>query len=137
MANGIALAVTTLLFVASACTQADDPAPEPESVRYAVDLGGAHGEGVVELGPGERACITLDTRLPKAAHLHRASRKGPADGILVTFFEPPTTATRRTCIEDADPRASGFVADDTQRVYVDLHYNPREEGVVGRLEPAP
>lgn len=79
------------------------PAPEPGPVRYAVDFRGARGEGLVELGPGGRACITLDVRLPEAAHLHRASRKGPADSILVTFFEPPTAATRRTCIEDADP----------------------------------
>jgi hypothetical protein len=111
--------------------------PRVEAARYRIDFGraAAGGRGLLEFGPGDRVCLTIGIDLPKAAHLHRRSGFPGPDGILVTFFEPPQRGRRHYCTDNPDVRDAAFVQARLPRVYVDLHYSPRDKGVVGRLTP--
>ena len=119
-----------IALVVSACVSSS----EAETSRYEVEFD-QRGSGLLELGPGRRACLTLEIDLPKAAHMHMRSE--PTDLVLFTFFEPPTPARDRSCIENVRAWDIEYVGSYVREVYVDLHYNPRDEGVVGRLTPLP
>lgn len=103
--------------------------------RYELTFGkrGRSNSGMVEFTSDDRACLILRAALPKAAHLHFRARGPGSNGILVTFFEPPTKPRPRSCVSDSDPRDARYVEDHTPRVYVDLHYSSTDEGVLGTL----
>ncbi len=130
--------VLVVAAVGGACTPRTPPAersPRPpaetEPVRYRVDFG-RRGNGALSVaGGGAQVCLTLRMPLPKAAHLHE---RGPfGDTVLATFFEPPAPSRRRTCVREAEAQTDDLLRQGAPRLYVDVHYGPRDEGVVGEL----